>query len=388
MNRLDSINQFLTAIGCRFECYDMGRLIQPIEQQTFIDFESSSIPWNSPFLQHAWLALVFWQEQGWKPQGKNASMTDAKQDHMIWFLKLPLDEQAKLNLAARDDFLHRLFKTLENDSVAKNQQEKHHLLENAIQDSPYGFQPKQEQMANFHAIAHKHLGLPASQYYQNVQRYFSDPDGFEQWNQLGFQGFADLAARLDEKFQDKNNQELIAQAIATLPLPPFQALANCLENHVVSSQLTRAVLNRLIREQELELEKNDNEQLSIIPVYIASIRATAQACNQKLQAQLLSQILKSPGSSNIEVLAVISGRCWQQLFQPQILTFFLEALARSESNPNQSESLSQGAFNAIMSDIMFIPGMRNAVLQSFRSPDRSEQLAKAIGAFLNLIKSG
>ncbi len=375
MNELNTIKQFFTAIGCRFQCYDMGRLIQPIEHQTFIDFEHTRIAWNSPFMQHAWLALIFW---------KQISETSTEQNHTVWFLKLPLDEQAKLNLAARDDFLRRLIGALTNflenslQQQDNNQGEDLHSLDNVMKDNPYGFQPKQEQMANFHAIVHKHLALPASQYYQPAQKYFSGIDGFEHWSQLGFQGIADVAARMDEKYQGKNNQQLIAQAIAHLPASPFQALGNCLENHIVSRQLTRAVLDRVIRDQERE--QNEKEPISIA-IYIACIRATAQASDLNLQAQLLTRILSSSARSDLEILATISARCWQQLCQAQILSLFLEALARTEAYQNQG----QGAFNAIMSDLMFIPEMRHTILQAFRSSERSERLAQAIGTFLNQI---
>lgn len=370
MNELNSINQFFTSIGCRFQYYDMGRLITPIEHQTWVDFEQTSIAWNLPFMKHAWLAIIFWEES---PE------TTANKNYTVWFLKLPLDEQAKLNQAARDDFLHRLFDALTNylENNQSTPEEKHLSLENAMKDSPYGFQPKQEQMANFHAIVHKHLSLPASQYYQNAQNYFSGVDGFEHWTQLGFQGIADLAARLDEKYQTDNNQELITKAIEHLPISPLLVLGNCLENHIVSSQLVQAVLNRVTRELDLEIAQKESNQSSI-SICIASIRATARASDHELQAQLLTQILKSSAGTNIEVLAVISGRCWQQLVQAELLSLFLEALARTEHG--------QGAFNAIMADLMFIPKMRDIILQAFRSPERSEQLAQSIGAFFKQIR--
>ena len=367
MNELSSINQFFSAIDCRFQCYDMGRLIHPLEQQTFIDFEQTRIAWKAPFMQHAWMALLFWEQAS----AIDMKHKDTKHSHTVWFLKLPLDEQARLNLAARDDFLHRLFATLTSyldNSVQKTPQEKRLALENSMKDSPYGFQPKQEQMANFHALVHKHLGLPASQYYQNTQKYFSGTDGFEQWSELGLQGIADMAARLDEDYQDRNNQQLITEAIKYLPLPPFQALGNCLENHIVSQPLLLAILNRVTVEQE-------NNVSPSAAIFIASIRAAAQASDPDLQAQLLSKILTSPVRTNIEILAAISSRCWQQLIHPEILSLFLEALAGSDQNP--------GAFNAIMSDLMFIPGMRASILQAFRSSERSELLVQAIGRFLN-----
>ncbi|NOQ77883.1 MAG: DUF3549 family protein, partial [Gammaproteobacteria bacterium] len=161
MTTMSSIHQFFSDIGCHFQCYNTGRLIHAVDKQTFIDFEENNIAWQSPFLQQAWLAIVFWQE---KPQtaqtqiesstsqtesstsktesstGQTESSTSQTEsstiqtepstnitksstnNHYVWFLKLPLDEQAKLNLAARDDFLRRLFDALGSylDNVQRN----------------------------------------------------------------------------------------------------------------------------------------------------------------------------------------------------------------------------------------------------------------------------
>ena len=116
----------------------------------------------------------------------------------------------------------------------------------------------------------------------------------------------------------------------------------------------------------------------MVQLCIASIRASAQASDQSLQIQLLSKILQSPIKSDIEVLATIAGRCWQIIPRREILLVFLESLALADAQH-------QGAFKAILSDLMFIPGMRDSILQAFRSPDRSQLLTQAIGAFFKTI---
>ena len=193
MSEFKSINEFFSQIGCQFQCYDMGRLITPVTVQTLVDFEDNRINWPSPFMQHAWLAILFWTTQN--TQSKTIL---ANQTHYVWFLKLPLDEQAKLNLVARDDFLRRLIEALtsqiESDASDKTA-EQLHTVENAMKDNPYGFQPRQEQLANFHAIVHKHLSLPASQYYDAVQSYLTGTPGYDNWMELGLQGFADDRTR-------------------------------------------------------------------------------------------------------------------------------------------------------------------------------------------------
>ncbi|MCW8931746.1 MAG: DUF3549 family protein [Gammaproteobacteria bacterium] len=372
MKGMNSLNQFFSEIDCHYQCYNMGRRIYPIKHQAFVDFEETISPCKMPFLQHAWLAIVFWKNNNLT---KDQNDTREQEQH-VWFLKLPLDEQAKLNLAARDDFLRRLFEALGDylSESSNGSSDKLHSLEKAMKDNPYGFQPKPEQMANFHAIVHKHFSLPASTFYQTTQEYLLSDTGFNEWNELGFQGFADIAARLDEHIlnsKNKTNEQLIIEAIPHLPIEPFQVLSSCLENHIVSQKMTQTVYNRLTT----ELKEDDTTSYSA-QWCIAAIRASSQTITPELQVKLLSIILTSTWKTDIEVLATLSGRSWTSISHPEILPEFLEALAITDVHH-------QGAFKAILSDLMFIPGMRATILQAFRSPERSQQLAQAIGTFFN-----
>ena len=374
---MSSLHQFFSEITCHFQCYNMGRRIASVNQQAFVDFENAETAWEMPFLQHAWFALVFWKDEADQSKAQNKIETP---EHHVWFLKLPLDEQAKLNLAARDDFLRRLFEAL-GDYISHSNEpdttpisDKLQSLENAMKDNPYGFQPKPEQLANFHAIVHTQLSLPASSYYQNTQDYLLGQNKYNEWDKLGFQGFADIASRLDESSVNnasKTNEQLVIEAIPHLPIEPFQVLASCLENQIISQQMTQAIFTHLSN----GLKNNDTTDHSA-QLCIASIRACAQATDQSLQVQLLSKILKSELKADIEVLATLSGRSWTLISHPEITPLFLEALAISEAEH-------QGAFKAILSDLMFIPGMRGTILQAFRSPERSQLLAQAIGTFFN-----
>ncbi len=352
-----SINQFFSQIQCDFHCYNLARLIQIVDHQTFIDFENNNIPWHAPFLQCAWIALVFW---------KTSKKQSTSNNQHVWFLKLPLDEQAKLNLAARDDFLHRLIDALTNRNSTIDTPS---ALENALKDNPYGFQPKEEQMANFHAIVQQQFKLPASRYYPAVVTYlsneaFSSNANFEQWTQLGLQGVADFAARLDHNHQHQSNEQRLIKHISQLPSQLFKILATCLENHRLSKALSQAIYQRL--------KKNLHDENECV----AAIRATAQTEDKPLQKQMLDNILTSSIGSNIEVLAAMSSRCWEVVIQAELLAHFLEALANAQAkHPN--------AFNSILSDLMFIPNIRQSILISFRSPERSTQLSQAIGAFFN-----
>jgi hypothetical protein len=372
MKEISSIYQFFSEINCHFQCYEMGRLIQPINDSTWKDFEQNKIPWPSPFLQHAWVGIIFWEDK----------TKQAQLNHTVWFLKLPLDEQAQLSLAARDNFLSQLIETLghfwQQTSITHNDtatDQVMYSLENAMQDNPYGFQPKQEAMANFHAMAQQQLGLQASSFYQTTQSYlasFNDPkETSSNWELLGMQGFADLCARLDEKYQGKNNQKLLIDCLEQLPMPVIRILGLCLENHKISKLLQNVTLDLFSKQLK------HNEDISITAsIASACIRICAQGVDKNLLIQLLQSVLVSPVNTNIEVLAAISGRCWTQLKQDKILFLYMEALAlcSKEQYPE--------AFNAILSDLMFIPGMRENIFKVFRSTERSPVLTQAINHFI------
>jgi hypothetical protein len=368
MKAMYSFNQFFAAIDCQFQCYNLGRIVAPVEQQHFIDFEETRTPWQAPFLQHAWFALLFWKNN-------SDQQTNEAQAH-IWFIKLPLDEQAKLNLAARDDFLRRLFEVL-GDYLTLSQEEQQNSihdklesLQNAMQDNPYGFTPKPEQMANFHAMAHKQLNLPPSDFYYATQDYLAQlaksSTQADNWHTLGLQGFADICARLDD-----NNEKLINNALPHLPLEPFQALCSCLENYSISHEMSQSIFQHLTN-------RLDDEPVELNQWCIAATRAISQASKQSMQVKLLQAVLHSPVKTDIELLASIAGRSWQAITQADILPDYLEVLAIADSqHPN--------AFKAILADIMFIPGIRETILAAFRSPERSPQLSQAIGSFFKTL---
>ncbi len=369
---MKSIHHFFSEINCHFQCYNMGRLIHPIDQEAFIRFENNQAPCYSPFLQQAWLAIIFWQAL---PSIQGLPFIKAKhseQDYYIWFLKFPLDEQAQLNLVARDYFLRSLLSALGHKK--RSISEKLHSLEHVLKDNPYGFEPTEEQRANFHAIVHKEFSLEASSYYPKTQEYLADIHHLHHWQSLGLQGIADMSARLDEE----NNKALILHALANLPLPPFQAFALCLENHVISKALTQAIDSQLLSVLQ-SLEAGNIQPKEFTQWCIASIRASAQSEDRALHQQLLLTILKSELAQDIELLATLATRCWKLLREQALLSLFLEALANTQAI-NQEQAL---AFNTILYDLMFIPGMREPILKEFRSPQRSQQLTQAIGHFFN-----
>jgi len=334
MTQVNGIIDFLNQAGTKFKIFDMGRRIEEIDEDSFLSFEQGKTPYPLPLQQQSWLGFLVWTE-------------DKKSELVIWFLRFPLDAAGKLTSGIRDDFVLRLINKEGDESPQQDE------------SNPYGFKPKQEHMASFHAKAAKLLKQPASSYYEHTKDYFAGKPGFDQWSFVGFQGIADIATRLDEE----NNAALIASAIEQIPAQPFEALAQCLEHEKIDSNISQAIINVICK--ELDNEKPDANFISL------GIRALSHSADQSLLEQTLNKVLNTETGSHPEVLASVSGRCWLTLKNQETINLFLEALA----NCNEGQEF----FNLVIVDLINIPGMQESILKAVKSADRSEALSKAIG---------
>ena len=347
MNNFETITAFLKQTGTQFRIFDLGRRVTQITPQLFLQIEEGEQPYPYPLQQHAWLAILCWND-------------NTPENHFVWFLKFPLDEYTQLSKIARDDFLFHILESVGQHALNDQASD----VDNSVaQESSYGFTPKQETMAIFHAKASTTLGLAPSQYYQHARDYLAGGPGYEQWAFVGLQGIADICARLE----NDNNAELLKSAIPHLPDTPFEMLCHCLENEALPENLFKAISSRT----QQALSSNEKQ-----PRLIAStIRALSMYPDAPQRQQLLFEILSSEYATSIEVLAAIAGRNWQDLHNPELCHQFMEALAANEQG--------QEAFNAISADLLFIPGMREILMEEFRSPQRSTVLSSAIGALFN-----
>ncbi len=334
-----------------FNIFEMGRAIKQISNQVFVDFEETLVPWPYPFLRSAWFALFF-------------TDTVNSKDYHVWFLKFPLDEQGKLVQAARDDYLKQFYKQI--------QKQQNNFADNNIlstTESPYGFKPSEEKMANINAIVkYKIRKLPSSYYLDVLDYIYSYQQEKEQqqwanWKSLGYQGLADLTCRMDNNYHDKTIGRQLAENIQYLPIEMLKALSTCLEHHQLSDYLVEALVVHAQKHKH-----RDN--------MIACLRSIS-ASNIQSTNSLLKLALTSEYKTNIELLAVICSRCWNNLKEPWLMQLFLEALATT-NNTNASNA---EAFNIMVSDLLFIPGMRETLLEQFSNPQRSNELTIAIGEF-------
>jgi len=333
-----TLSEFLQQAGAQVQFYDMGRRLVEIPGADMLAIEHQQQTYPQPFLRSAALGVLFSY-----PDNDAAS-----NDQQIWFLKFPLDEQGFLQQAARDDFLRRMVEQLAEQTLAKHDPESTQNPSDMPEDNPHGFTPREDRMACFHARVAKQLGQPASQFYAHAADYFTGSNGFEQWNFVGLQGIADVATRLDEN----DNLATLIKAIPHLPITPFAALCSCLENETIDPALSAALSARItaaLRETDTNIAAN---------TIAAAIRGLSYGSDQQVLIAALHSVLDSNSGRNVEVLATIAGRAWQCLEQTDTRRNFLYNLALCDAG--------QGAFNNIMADLMFMPGLRQPLLDELR----------------------
>lgn len=337
-----SIQGFIKSSGASYRVFDLGRRVEKLSSDWFQRFEAGQEAYHYPFQRQAWLGILFWNQA-------------EIQEHFIWFIKLPLDETGKLSLSARDDFLKILIEKIGDNLIKAQKGEKLHYV---LADNPYTFSPKQDRLAMFHAKAAKTVGNQASQFYNEVQEYLRR-GALDEWQTLGLQGIADFVARLD----DDNNARVLKNALEQMPIEPYGAFASMLEHEKIGVELAETIQQRLRR----ALQQNEPGLAEVV----TGLRAISCSSAEGLRKPLLLDVLSRPIGRNVEILAAIASRCWHDLRDQDLVVTYLEALAENE--------LGQDAFNQLLADLMFIPGLRQGFLQAFRHPQRSASLSQKMG---------
>lgn len=356
MAHFETLTDFIRQTEAQFRLFDMGRCISKLSPDSFRQMEMGHIPYSKPFLHQAWVAVLMWNPK-------------RAEENVVWFLKLPLDEQGFLVQAARDDFLHRLLQNLSN-SMGKgplDQPADATEYRDALKDNPFSFTPDQEKMAAFHATATMTTRQPASSFYATARDYFHGQSALSEWNTLGYQGIADFVIRSQNKTEKdtdtKHNEEKLAAVFNQLPDTPLEAVSTFLEHIQPGSALTQSIL--------LKLNTAVSEEEASANQIGALLRAVSQCPESDEKVATLNNVLNSRYGTEAEVIAALASRCWASLQYPELLQPFLEKLAINQTG--------QECFNRVMADLMFIPTLRALTLQQFRSPERSEELSKAIG---------
>lgn len=335
---LSTIYQLLESTDTQYRVFDMGRRVQKLSKAEFQGFEDATIPYPYPLQQKAWIAILFWDK-------KRSS------EHFLWFLSFQLDEQGKLIQATRNHFIAMVIEVLGTQLTGGG--EKQQQLDN----NPYTFKPDQNKLAMLNAQIKVQMNQNASVYYEPAQHYLRGLMGWENWQSVGLQGLADFAARLDVD----DNQAHLIKALPHLPDEVSNPLLNLLEHISIETELSE----NLYQLANDALKKQDKGTI------IHCIRGLSHAKASGLRAQLLSNVLASELATDQEILIVITGRCWLDLQNDALRQQFLERLA--EASPDYQ------LFLGLVGDLVAIPAIRAQMLTSFRSPERSDRLAGAIG---------
>lgn len=352
-----SLSGFLRNDETQIRFFDIGRRVTKLQLADFEKFEQRLLAYPYPFQQTAWVGILFWNIKN-------------KEQHNIWFVRMPLDEQGFINIASRDEFMDMLLARIGEQIVSKDGDE--NKLTHALKDNPYVFKPTEENMAAFHSKAKHVLGLPASQFLKDMIQYLSG-ENFENWQNLGIQGFADIAIKQSEP----EVQKLLCRVISELPEQPFCALCNALENETCGAELSAEIV-KILRElisEDANGNVDESKKAESLSKITSCIRAIANTASTQLKQKILSDLLLSQYGNEPAVLVMIAAKNWESLDDKDLLRLYLEKLS---SNPNGSV-----LFNALMADQMFMPGKRNTILEIFRDPDRSDVLSTAVGAFFN-----
>ncbi|KAB1508253.1 DUF3549 family protein [Photobacterium damselae] len=322
MDQFHTLTQLLDNAQCQYAIYDLGRRVTQLDVDQFKAVEENRQPYPWPLQQHANLALSFWQPN---------------HTPWIWFLRLPLDERGLLKQAAVGDFIKYVIEAMGatlNRTPSEEEQKK-------LANNPYTFKPNDDKMAMFHGKLRSQLQLEPSQYYAGAQQYLTGELGWDNWQQLGLQGLADVCSRLSQE----NNATLVRKAINHLPMTPLYALLGCLEHIELPDNLTSRISECLATEMA--------QSAPDIFLISALIRALSGSNETVLQGEI-AQLLAQPHLCHPEILIAIAGRCWQGLNQPNNAELFLLRLAQSQN---------QALFNQLFSDLVMLPMLRGIMLQ-------------------------
>ncbi len=345
MNNIHTLTELLENSGCQYQVFDLGRRIQPIENQKFSQVELGRQPYPYPVQRTAHLAIAYWNEskQPW-----------------IWFLQFSLDERGLLQQADIGQFIKYVVEAMGtrlNKELSEEQQEK-------LANNPYTFKPSDDKMAVFHSQIRAALHMPCSQYYEHAQHYFSGGLGWDNWQTVGLQGITDICARLGQE----QNSVMVRKAISHLPSQPLYALLGALEH----TPLQGKIAERLQEFAQAEISSSDPDLF-----LLSALTRSLAGSDEKPLGSIVDSILANPRLSHQEVLIGIAGRAWHVLNDNKRAEQFLLRLAQTGN---------QALFNQLFADLVMLPELRMVLLPLLHGTP-SEELAKALVKLQQATKS-
>ncbi|MBF7072262.1 DUF3549 family protein [Glaciecola sp. MH2013] len=331
---INTISEFLLQAGTEYRVYDMGRGIEAVDAQLFMNLENNLLPVPCPRAGYAWFGLVFW----------NKSLSH---EQYIWFVKLPIDERSLIVQAARNQFLETvveaLGRELENTN-AKGAQ---------LPENPYVFTPSQQQLADFNALIRKELLLSARLGLSKAIAYIKSPS-IQTWEDLALQDIADLAVNIDRK----DIEHAIHKNLTSLPVQVLTALCSSFENIEIDTVLSDKLISLFEGARYAEIQH-------------MALRGLKRSKNSQQVTQFLHELIER-GHPDTECLVIIAGRHYRLLAQESLLRSYLLKVIEHDS--------SYELFKGIYSDLVQVPDTRFALLTLMRQNDLPTPLSEAIAS--------
>lgn len=335
-NSISTISEFLLHAKTQHIVIDMGRTIRKIDNQTFFEWESQQAPCLYPRQNHGWFCITFWNE------------TTSNQ-HYIWFVKLPLDEQGFILQASQSHFLSIVAKAL------GSQLEYNTETERQIPENEYVFQPSQQQMADTHAYINKLLNhQPVNT--SKVNAYMQQPLVCD-WQTLSIQEIANYVMAI-ERSDQCHVQSVICKNLHDYPPAVLTSLFSSLENVSQNDKLSEALIAF-------------HHSPKLPHIKTLCLRAMHSDGDIKV-LDYIRKLVNSDDLRDIETCVVIAGRYWVIFEDMSYLTRFFEVVCELDQ---QFE-----LFRGLYADLARLPDIRNNVLKFLRCENRSALVANAIGS--------
>lgn len=339
ISEIETLSAFMETANAQFRIYDLGRKITSINKKEFFAMEAGQQPYPFPIQQKARFAMVFW----------NKDDQQNKTNPYIWFLQFDLDEQGLIKLQQRDHYIAMVVKELGTRLLDKQQQK------SELDNHPYSFTPDQARLAMFNAMLKVDLKQPASQYYEAAEQFFAAQVGTDAWQNLSVQGIADFCARV----ATHHNEENLAVAIKSLPMPVLSSIASSLEHQSIKLELTKAIAESLTQ----AIKDNEMDKA------LALLRSMASSVSETVINQTMVNVLNSDAVKNEATFIVLAGRYWSAFQSPELLNLYFDKLAQNQPH----------LFAGLFADLVAVPSCRVQVLALIRDPNRSPELAMAFG---------
>lgn len=341
INTINTISEFMLHAGTDYRVYDMGRGIESLDSQKFMDVENNLMPVPCPRAGFCWFGIVFWNKR-------------LSHEQYIWFVKLPIDERSLLVQAARNQFLEAVIQALGSE-LEKNAEQG-----GKLPDNPFIFTPSQQQLADFNAIIRRDLVLSARLGLSKAIAYAKHPD-MHTWQDLALQDMSDLASHVARK----DIAHALQKNINKLPVQVLTALCSSLEN---------TNYDELLTDKLIELYKTA-EYAEIQHMVLRGLKGST--CKNKV-GDFISELLEN-GQPDAECLVIIAGRHFRLLSDASLLVKYWAKLV--DLDPSYQ------LFRGIYADLVQVPETRIGILTLMRRTDLPKPIALAVASLYQQVST-